>query len=128
MRRVTGIGGIFFKARDQAALTAWYRERLGVPVEEWGGAVFRWRDEADPRRRGATIWSLLQADTDHFAPSEHEFMLNFRVDDVRALIAQLKAEGCTVVGDVEESEYGVFGWVMDPEGNKVELWQPPAGM
>ena len=126
MKRVTGIGGIFFKARNHAALSTWYRDRLGIPVEEWGGATFHWRDEADPRRRGTTVWSPFKADTKHFAPSEREFMVNFRVDDVRTLLAQLKAEGCTVVGDVQESEYGVFGWVMDPEGNTIELWQPPA--
>ena len=126
MKRVTGIGGIFFKARDPVAMSAWYRERLGIPVQEWGGAVFHWRDEAEPKRRAATAWSLFKADTKHFAPSEREFMVNYRVDDVRGLLAKLKTEGCTVVGDAEESEYGVFGWVMDPEGNKIELWQPPA--
>ncbi len=125
MKRVTGIGGIFFKARDHVALSAWYRDHLGVPVEDWGGAAFHWRDEADERRRGATLWNPFKADTSYFAPSEREFMINFRVADVRALVEQLKAEGCTVVGDVEASDFGTFAWVMDPEGNKVELWQPP---
>ena len=121
MKRVTGIGGIFFKARDPAALGAWYQKHLGIPLEAWGGAAFRWAGE------GTTIWTPFAADTKYFAPSEAPFMVNYRVDDLHALLAALRAEGCTVDDKVEESEYGKFGWVMDPEGNRLELWQPPAG-
>lgn len=126
MRRVTGIGGIFFKARDPKALGAWYREHLGLEVEEWGGAAFRWASD-NPNGAGTTIWSPFKADTDYFAPSEASFMVNFRVADLHALLAALRAEGCDVQDKVEESEYGKFGWVLDPEGNKLELWEPPAG-
>lgn len=119
MQRVRGIGGIFFKAKDPAALSAWYRDRLGVPVEDWGGASF----VADG---GHAIWNPFKADTTYFAPSTASFMLNFRVDDLAAMLAQLREAGAEVMPGVEESEFGKFGWVMDPEGNKIELWQPPA--
>ena len=126
MKRVTGIGGILFKARDPKALGEWYRRHLGMNLEDWGGVAFRWGD-GEPSGAGTTIWSPFAADTDYFAPSTAPFMVNFRVDDLHALLAALKAEGCEVQDRVEESEYGKFGWVLDPEGNKVELWQPPAG-
>jgi predicted enzyme related to lactoylglutathione lyase len=127
MKRVTGIGGIFFKARDPAALGAWYQKHLGIPLEAWGGAAFRWAGEHNPAGVGTTIWNPFAADTSYFAPSSAPFMVNYRVDDLHALLAALRAEGCTVDDKVEESEYGKFGWVMDPEGNRLELWQPPAG-
>ena len=124
MKRVTGIGGIFFKARDPATLGAWYRDHLGLDVTEWGGAVFDWGgDGSEP---GMTIWSPFAADTDYMAPGTAPFMVNFRVADLEALLAALEAEGCNVVDRTETSEHGRFGWVIDPEGNKVELWQPPA--
>ena len=126
MKRVTGIGGILFKARDPKALGEWYRRHLGMNLEDWGGVAFRWGD-GEPSGSGTTIWSPFAADTDYFAPSTAPFMVNFRVDDLHALLAALKAEGCEAQDRVEESEYGKFGWVLDPEGNKVELWQPPAG-
>lgn len=124
MKRVTGIGGIFFKARDPKALAAWYRDHLGLNVEDWGGAVFRWAEDS---ATGTTVWSPFQHDTEYFAPSTAAFMVNFRVDDLHALLAALRTEGCEVMDKVEESEYGKFGWVLDPEGNKLELWEPPAG-
>jgi predicted enzyme related to lactoylglutathione lyase len=124
MERVQGIGGIFFKARDQAALAAWYRDKLGVPLEEWGGAVFRWR-EHDAGGDAYTVWTPFAADTKYFAPSEQPFMVNFRVRDLDAMLAQLRAGGCAVDEKIEASEFGRFGWVVDPEGNKIELWQPP---
>jgi len=127
MKRVTGIGGIFFKAKDPKALGVWYREHLGIDVEEWGGASFRWKGPDNPEGVGTTVWSLFGADTNHFAPSSAPFMINYRVDDLHALLAALRAEGVAVDEKVEESEFGKFGWVIDPEGNKVELWQPPAG-
>lgn len=125
MKRVTGIGGIFFKADNPKALSAWYREHLGLDVSDWGGAVFQWGGTDSPA--GATIWSPFAADTSYMAPSTASFMINFRVDDLDALLAVLRSEGCDVVGEPQSSEQGKFGWVMDPEGNKVELWEPPAG-
>jgi predicted enzyme related to lactoylglutathione lyase len=127
MKRVTGIGGIFFKARDPAALGAWYRTHLGMDVTDWGGAIFQWADESGAPTGGMTIWSLTSTKSDQFAPATTPFMINYRVADLHALLATLRAEGCDVLEKVEDSEYGKFGWVMDPEGNKVELWQPPEG-
>jgi len=126
MERVMGIGGIFFKAADKAALAAWYRDNLGLPLqEEWGIAVIPWK-ENDPRGDAQTVWSPFPEDTDYFAPSDKAYMVNFRVRDLAAMLAQLRANGCDVDDKVEESEFGKFGWVMDPEGNRVELWEPPA--
>ena len=127
VKRVSGIGGVFFKARDPKALGAWYREHLGIAVEDWGGAAFRWVTDDNPTGTGTTIWNPFPATTSYFAPSESSFMINYRVPDLHALLAALRSEGCTVDEKVEESEYGKFGWVMDPEGNRIELWQPPAG-
>ena len=124
MKRVTGIGGIFFKARDPAALSAWYRDHLGLGVTEWGGAIFEWGG-ADSER-GMTIWSPFQQDTTYLEPGTASFMINFRVDDLDALLLALREEGCNVMEKTDESEQGRFGWVIDPEGNKVELWEPPA--
>jgi predicted enzyme related to lactoylglutathione lyase len=125
MKRVTGIGGIFFKAADPKGLAAWYRDHLGIDVTDWGGAVFNWggADSAP----GTTIWSPFAADTQYMAPGSASFMVNFRVADLDGLLAALRSEGCNVVDKVERSEYGAFGWVIDPEGNKIELWQPPEG-
>ncbi|HET7773709.1 MAG TPA: VOC family protein [Burkholderiaceae bacterium] len=128
MKRVTGIGGIFFKARgDAAALAAWYGKHLGIDVQPWGGAAFSWAGPDNPQGVGSTIWSVNSADSDTFAPSTAPFMINYRVADVHALIQALREEGCNVQGEVQDSEYGKFGWVLDPEGNKIELWEPPAG-
>lgn len=127
MKRVTGIGGIFFKAKDPAALGAWYKTHLGIDVQDWGGAAFRWIDEAGSPTPGTTIWSVCSAEGEMFAPSKSSFMVNFRVDDLRALLEALRREGCNVLEKSDEAEYGKFGWVIDPEGNKVELWQPPEG-
>lgn len=127
MKRVTGIGGIFFKAKDPKALGAWYQAHLGIDVQPWGGAVFRWVDDDEQPVGGTTVWNVTGADSTYFAPSQSSFMVNYRVADLHALLAALRSEGCDVLEKVEESEYGKFGWVMDPEGNKVELWEPPAG-
>ncbi|MFT3806642.1 VOC family protein [Arenimonas sp.] len=125
MKRVTGIGGIFFKSADPKALSAWYRDHLGLDVSEWGGAIFPWGGpDSEP---GMTIWSPFKQDTKYMEPSTASFMINFRVADLDALLAALRAEGCNVVGDPQSSEQGKFGWVIDPEGNKIELWEPPAG-
>ena len=127
MKRVTGIGGVFFKAKHPEALGAWYKNHLGIDVQAWGGAAFEWRTPDNPGGAGTTIWSLFPADTEHFAPSAASFMVNYRVADLHALLAVLRSEGVRVEDEVHESEHGKFGWVMDPEGNRVELWQPPDG-
>src|SRR5580658_4001767 len=127
MKRVTGIGGIFFKAKDAPALQAWYKQYLGIDVQEWGGAAFTWTDGEGKPIAGTTAWSIGSAQSDHFAPSTSTFMVNYRVEDLHALVKALRAEGCNVLEKIDESEYGKFAWVIDPEGNKVELWQPLAG-
>jgi len=125
MRRVTGIGGVFFSAKDPVALRAWYQRHLGVDVTPWGGAVFPWVGAGGQPVAGQTIWSV--GPTGQFAPSSATFMINYRVDDLASLLQALRDEGCDVLEKSEDSEYGKFGRVIDPEGNKVELWQPPAG-
>ena len=125
MSRVTGIGGIFIKAKDPAALRTWYKKHLGIDVQAWGGAKFRWVDSSGQPFAGKTAWSV--GDGKNFAPSTASFMVNYRVADLHGLLVALRAEGCDVLEKTEESEFGKFGWVMDPEGNKVELWQPPEG-
>lgn len=127
MQRVTGIGGIFFKSRDPDALAAWYRRHLGVDIQPWGGAAFSWVTPDNPGGVGTTVWTAFKADTEYFAPSTAPFMVNYRVADLHGLIAALREEGCQVVGEPQDSEYGKFGWVLDPDGNKIELWEPPAG-
>lgn len=125
MQRVTGIGGIFFKAEDPKALGAWYRDHLGLDVTAWGGAIFSWGGAGSPP--GMTIWSAFPQDSKHMAPSSAPFMINYRVADLDGLLAALRAEGCNVLEKTDTTDQGKFGWVIDPEGNKVELWQPPEG-
>lgn len=125
MERVQGIGGIFFKSADPKALARWYGEHLGIPVEDWGGASFVWSAQADPAR-ASTVWSPFAADTTYFEPSTQPFMVNFRVRDLEAMLAQVAAGGGKVFEKRESSEFGAFGWFLDPDGNKVELWQPPS--
>ena len=127
MKRVTGIGGIFFKAKDAPALQAWYKTHLGIDVQEWGGTSFTWTDSDGRPTAGTTIWSIGSAQDGPFAPGTAPFMINYRVDDLDALVQALRDEHCQVLEKTEDSEYGKFAWVLDPEGNKVELWQPPAG-
>ncbi len=124
MERVMGIGGVFFKCTKKEAVANWYRDNLGVPVEEWGGAVFSWKAH-DERGDACTVWSPFPSDSTYFAPSTKEFMVNFRVSDLDAMLEQLRNNGCDVDEKVDESEFGKFGWVLDPEGNRIELWQPP---
>jgi len=128
MKHVLGIGGIFFKANDPEKLGAWYQEHLGLDVEEYGGVTFREgasAGESSPQRQVYTVWSPFAADTDYFAPSEKPFMINFRVADLDAFLTKLRAEGVAVDERTEKSEFGYFGWAMDPEGNRIELWEPP---
>ena len=124
MAKVTGIGGVFLKCRgDSAALAAWYQTHLGLPLETWGGAILRWPDDKAVDQ-GLTVWSLADKDSQWFSPSDSAFMINYRVDDMDALLAQLRAAGIEIVGGPESHENGKFAWIMDPDGNKVELWQP----
>ena len=124
MAKVTGIGGIFFKSRnDSGALAAWYQKHLGIPVESWGGAVLRWPDD-EGEDKGLTVWSVAANDSKWFSPSESAFMINYRVDNLGELIAQLRADGVEIVNGPESHENGKFAWIMDPDGNKVELWEP----
>jgi predicted enzyme related to lactoylglutathione lyase len=127
MKRVIGIGGIFFKANDPVKLADWYKKHLGFDVEDWGGAVFRENAGAEltPPRQSHIVWSPFEAKTDYFKPSEKPFMINYRVQDLDAVLAQLRKEGVDVA-KTEKSEFGYFGWIMDPEGNRIELWEPPA--
>ena len=124
MQKVLGIGGVFVRARDREALAKWYRDYLGLEIDEqWWGAILPLRSEHD--RGGAhTVWSSFAGDTTYFGRAEQAFMVNFRVCDLHAMLDQLRAADCQVDDKVEESEFGKFGWVTDLEGNRVELWEP----
>ena len=123
--RVTGLGGVFFKSKDPKGLQAWYEEHLRLPKDDNGYNVFRWRPEGKPEEEAYTVWSLFAKDTTYFDPSAAPFMVNYRVDDLDAILERLRAAGVTVDDKVEEHEYGRFGWIMDPEGHRIELWEPP---
>lgn len=120
MKRVVGIGGIFLKARDPESLRAWYKAHLGIDVQDWGGTAFPWN-----RPDGITVWSIFPDTSEYFAPSPSSFMVNYVVEDLLSVLEALRSEGCEVDAKVDQSEFGKFGWVMDPEGNRIELWQPP---
>jgi predicted enzyme related to lactoylglutathione lyase len=122
VQRVTGIGGVFFRAKDPEALGRWYADNLGIAIEDYGGSTFRWEE------KGTTVWSPFPADTDYFGSGGQQGMVNFRVSDLDAMLEQLRTAGAEVDDRIEEHEYGRFGWAVDPEGNRFELWQPPAGM
>ena len=122
--RITGIGGIFFKAKDHASLLAWYRDHLGLDGDPHG-STFEWREADGSGRRRHTVWSVFKHDTRYFDPSPAPFMVNYRVANLDRMLAQLKAAGVPVDEKIEESEFRRFGWAMDPEGNRFELWEPP---
>lgn len=125
MAKVTGIGGVFFKTEDPQGLAAWYRDHLGLELEDWGGAVLKWpQDTADDG--GLTVWHVAKADTEWFAPSQASFMINYRVDDLDGLLEALRQAEVQVVGGPEAHENGRFAWILDPAGNKLELWEPRA--
>jgi predicted enzyme related to lactoylglutathione lyase len=127
MARVTGIGGVFFKSRgDHAALAAWYQKHLGMTPESWGGTVLRWADDPGSEK-AATVWHVAERDTKWFAPSDSSFMINYRVDNLSELLANLEAAGVEIVKGPESDDNGSFAWIMDPDGNKVELWEPTGG-
>jgi catechol 2,3-dioxygenase-like lactoylglutathione lyase family enzyme len=125
MGRVTGIGGIFFKVSDTKATADWYQRHLKIPAGDYGWN-FAWKD-AETGEAGLTVWSPFKAETDYFAPSDAGFMVNYRVEDLDGLLAELAAAGVEQVGAVQEESYGRFAWILDPDGNKIELWEPPAG-
>jgi len=122
MAKVIGFGGIFFKSRDPKALAAWYAQHLGLDLADFGGVKFA----EDEKRPGSTLWMPFPENTKYFEPGRRDFMLNFRVDDLAALLTQLRGAGVQVDERTEDSEFGRFGWIVDPEGTRVELWQPPA--
>ena len=117
MERVTGIGGVFIKAKDPKALCKWYQDHLGIGFEGNTYVSFKWTNE------GSSVFSFFKEDTKYFDPSTSTVMVNFRVKDLEKLLETLKAEGVTIVGEMMKEDYGKFGWIMDPEGNKIELWE-----
>lgn len=121
--RVTGLGGVFFKCRDTAALKAWYARHLGLPMDDYG-CMFPWKELHGAGDTGYTVWSAMKDSTDYFSPSSRQYMINYRVADLPALLAALEAEGVTQVGTMEDEPNGRFAWILDPEGNKIELWEP----
>ncbi len=121
IKRVTGLGGFFFKSENPDAVKEWYKNHLGLPVDEYG-CTFWWKDTEG--NDCSTQWSPFNDTTKYFHPSEKPFMMNFRVHDLEALLVVLKEEMVTIVGDMETYDYGKFAWILDPEGNKIELWEP----
>jgi predicted enzyme related to lactoylglutathione lyase len=121
MEKVTGIGGVFQRAARTEELRAWYEAHLGISIEQYGGTQFDWTPG------GSTTWAIFDTETDYFGRRDQQFMVNFRVADLDAMLAQLRAAGVEVIDAIEESEYGRFGWAVDPEGTRFELWEPPQG-
>lgn len=128
MKRVTGIGGVFFKAEDPKKINEWYAKHLGFEVSDYG-TVFKWNEVGNPdaKNPAQTIWSPFKNDTKYFGPSEKPYMFNYRVENLAELLKVLKEEGVTIVGEMDEQPYGKFAWILDPEGNKIELWEPIDG-
>jgi predicted enzyme related to lactoylglutathione lyase len=125
MKRVSGLGGIFFKADHPERLYAWYEKHLGLQCQAQEAVVFNWRQADDPEKSGMTVWAIFPKDTKYFDPSRSSFMMNFIVEDLDALLAALREEGVEVDPRREDYDYGRFAWIMDPEGNRIELWEPP---
>ncbi len=124
MAKITGIGGVFFKGKsDHKELAAWYNKHLGMPMESWGGTILRWPDDT-AEDGGLTVWTTAAHDTKWFSPSESSFMINYRVDNMDEMIDQLKTGGVEITQGPESHENGKFAWIMDPDGNKIELWEP----
>lgn len=123
MKRVTGIGGVFFKSKDPAKLKEWYQKHLGLDTDQWG-TNFEWREGNDPEKKGFTQWSPFSEDTTYFEPSRRNFMINYRVENLEALVAALREEGVTVLDEIETYDYGKFVHILDNEGHKIELWEP----
>jgi len=123
MKKVTGIGGIFFKCKDPKAVNEWYKTHLGLNTTPYGTS-FEWRDIDDSTKKGVTQWSTFAEKTKYFEPSTKDFMINYRVENLEALAEQLKTEGVTIVDKIEDTDYGKFLHILDAEGNKIELWEP----
>jgi predicted enzyme related to lactoylglutathione lyase len=124
MKRVIGIGGVFLRARNSKRLAEWYRKHLCMPVKD-GVTVFAWRGLSDPKRKGHTVWAVFPENTEYFGKKRQRVMVNYRVRNLRSTLGALREEGVRVEDKIEESSYGKFGWIFDPEGNRIELWQPP---
>ncbi|NGP88927.1 VOC family protein [Fodinibius halophilus] len=125
MKRVIGIGGIFFKAENPAELASWYEEHLGVPIDKsFGGYSFKWNNQEQRPVNGYTLWSPFKEDTQYMKPSSKNFMFNFIVDDLERLLQVLESEGIDQVSNMQDTDFGKFAWIMDPENNKIELWEP----
>lgn len=124
MKRVTAIGGVFFKADDPKALNEWYSKHLGIPLDSYGSAVFHWRDDENPDKKGSTVWSTFKRETTYFGSGPQSSMINYRVENLDALLEALAAEGVVIDPKREEYDYGKFAWIVDPEGNRIELWEP----
>jgi len=125
MRRVTGIGGVFFKANDPEKLYRWYEEHLGIKRDETTVVNFHWRDAEDPSQKGQTLVAIFPRDTAYFGPGSSTFMMNYRVENLDALLEALSKEGVEIDPHRENHEFGRFAWIIDPEGNRIELWEPP---
>jgi predicted enzyme related to lactoylglutathione lyase len=126
MKRVTGIGGIFFKADDPKRMYEWYQKHLGInPLPDGSCAMFPWRSAENPDEEGYTVWSMMKRDTKYFGPGPQTFMVNYRVDNMDAVLEALKAEGVEIDPKRDDGEFGRFAWIVDPEGNRIELWEPP---
>jgi len=123
MKKVTGIGGIFFKCKDPNKMNEWYKTHLGFETSQYGTS-FEWRQEDDPTKKGTTQWAPFAESSKYFEPSSKDFMINYRVENLEALVEQLRNEGVTIVDKIESFDYGKFVHIIDPEGNKVELWEP----
>ncbi|HKK12974.1 MAG TPA: VOC family protein [Flavobacteriaceae bacterium] len=121
MKRVTGIGGLFFKTNNPKETKAWYKKHLGFNTDDYG-CTFWWKDKSG--NKCSTQWSPFTIDSNYFEPSKKEFMFNYRVENLEELLKVLKKEGVTVVGEMETYDYGKFGWILDNDGNKIELWEP----
>ena len=124
MARVRGVGGVFFKSENPEALRAWYARHLGIVSEGDSGTMFPWHQPDSPSKEDITAWSVFPASTKYFGTSKSNFMLNYVVDDLHATLKALREEGVWVDPKVDEHEYGKFGWIMDPDGNRIELWEP----
>lgn len=126
MAKVTGIGGVFFKStNDHKALGEWYSKNLGIALESWGGAIIKWSDDKSDDG-GLTVWNAAAKDTKWFSPSTASFMINYRIDNMTEMLAQLRANGVEILKGPESHENGKFAWIVDPDGNKIELWEPMA--
>ena len=123
MKRVTGIGGVFFKTKDTAKAKEWYAKHLGIPAGDYGH-MFEWREKEKPENVATTTWSPFAEKSDYFGNPDQQYMVNYRVENLVDLLVELKKEGVTIAGEMQEFEYGKFAWILDPDGNRIELWEP----